>query len=262
MSLEIKKLSQLGLRDDNFYHITDENYIYLIENDSNIMIEENINAYLLDSSNNSNIYIKSLSNSNLEYTICNGKNTNTKFDVYGNVLVNELKFIESNENLNVNLLKENATFDLYRLVILDNSQSKFIDYVSHKEKKTNSNISNVGISMNKANINFDTTGKIEQGMSKSVCRQLTKGIITSNESVITSQPILFIDEYDVQANHGASIGKMSDEDLFYLMSRGLSKNDAFLLIVKGVIKPFIDRIPNDELKTNIDNTINKFVFGE
>ena len=262
MNLEIKKISQLGLRDDNFYHITDENYIYLIENDSNIIIEENVNAYLLDSSKNSNIYVKSLANSNLFYTMCNSKNTNIKFDIYGNVLANELQFEESNENINANLLIDSASFDLSRLVILSNNKSNFIDYVSHKNKKTNSNIYNVGISMNEANIYFDTTGKIEKGMSKSVCRQLTKGIITSNKSVVASKPILLIDEYDVIANHGASIGKMSDEDLFYLMSRGLSKNDAFLLIVKGIIKPFVDKLPNENLKNEIDNTINKFVFGE
>ena len=262
MNLEIKKLSQLGLGDDNFYHLSDENYIYEIEKDSNIIIEENKNIYLLNTSKNSNIYIKSLINSNLLLTLNNNVNTKFKFDVLGNVLVNALEFVETEENLNVNLLNQEATFELYRLVVLNNQKAKFIDYVSHNELKTNSNIHNVGISMNKANINFDTTGKILKGMSKSKCRQLTKGIIVDNESVITSKPILLIDEYDVIANHGASIGKMSDEDLFYLMSRGLSKNDAFLLMVKGVIKPFIDRIPNDDLKENVDKSISKIVFGE
>ena len=60
-----------------------------------------------------------------------------------------------------------------------------------------------------------TTGKIEKGMSKSKCAQLSRGIVMDDKSMIQAKPILLIDEFDCFANHGASIGKMSDEDLFY-----------------------------------------------
>ena len=88
-------------------------------------------------------------------------------------------------------------------------------------------------------------------MAKSKCVQLSKGIIMDDEAKITSKPILLIDEFDVIANHGASIGKMSDDSLFYLMSRGLTKKDAFLLVLNGIINPFIEKIFNEELKNEI-----------
>ena len=72
-----------------------------------------------------------------------------------------------------------------------------------------------------------------------------------DEAKITSKPILLIDEFDVIANHGASIGKMSDDSLFYLMSRGLTKKDAFLLVLNGIINAFIEKIFNEELKNEI-----------
>ena len=79
------------------------------------------------------------------------------------------------------------------------------------------------------------------------------------DSKITSLPILLIDEYDVEANHGASIGKMSDDDLFYLMSRGLNKTEAFLLMLEGIVNPFIQAIENEDLKKKALENISKMI---
>ena len=80
-----------------------------------------------------------------------------------------------------------------------------------------------------------------------------------DDSKITSCPILLIDEYDVVANHGAAIGKMSDESLFYLMSRGLKKTEAFLLILEGIIAPFIRMIQDETLKQKIADDLRKII---
>ena len=138
-----------------------------------------------------------------------------------------------------------------KLLFTNEGNQNFIQNVIHKAPKTFSNISNFGVALNKSNITFDTSGKIEKGMAKSKCVQLSKGIIMDDEAKITSKPILLIDEFDVIANHGASIGKMSDDSLFYLMSRGLTKKDAFLLVLNGIINPFIEKIFNEELKNEI-----------
>ncbi len=97
-------------------------------------------------------------------------------------------------------------------------------------------------------------------MAKSKCSQLSRGIVMDNTSTVTAKPILLIDEYDCFANHGASIGKMSDEDLFYLMSRGLTKDEAFLLILQGMVRPFVDNIPNEVIKNEIEESINKLIL--
>jgi Fe-S cluster assembly protein SufD len=121
--------------------------------------------------------------------------------------------------------------------------------------QTFSNIKYVGVAMNGSTLVFDTTGKIEKGMAKAKCSQLSRGVVMDNESQITAKPILLIDEYDCFANHGASIGKMSDEDLFYLMSRGLTKKEAFLLIIEGIVRPFINAILKEELRVQMKKKI-------
>jgi Fe-S cluster assembly protein SufD len=131
--------------------------------------------------------------------------------------------------------------------------------VKHNSPNTNSVISNFGIAMNGANISFDTEGKIFNKMSKSTCSQLSRGVVMDDESSVTSLPILLIDEFDVVANHGSSIGKMSDDDLFYLMSRGLTKNEAFLLMLDGIINPFVQAIENEEIKGQVLDKISKMI---
>ena len=60
-------------------------------------------------------------------------------------------------------------------------------------------------------------------MKNSNVYQTLKGIITSNEAIVEVNPILIIDEYDISAGHAATVGKIEEEALFYLMSRGLTK---------------------------------------
>ena len=81
--------------------------------------------------------------------------------------------------------------------------------------------------------------------------QKAKGLTLSKEAKIIAMPNLYIDEYDVIANHSATIGSISNDDLFYLMSRGLSKENATGLVVLGFIKPIIDNINDDTLKEEI-----------
>ena len=163
-------------------------------------------------------------------------------------------------NLEVLLEGEGASFEAKTLTIGAADKYSYIQNVIHNEKHTNSNITNFAIGLNNSNVNFDTTGKINKGMSGSDCRQLSKGIIISDDATITSEPILLIDEYDVFAAHGASIGKMSDEEMFYLMSRGLSKDEALTLIVNGLIEPFLEKL-GKENQEKYEEIINKIIEG-
>jgi Fe-S cluster assembly protein SufD len=79
----------------------------------------------------------------------------------------------------------------------------------------------------------------------------------SEHSEIACEPTLLIDEYNVEASHGAAIGKMDDLQLFYLLSRGLSETEAKALILSGYINPFINLIENDKLKKTVLTKINR-----
>ena len=75
-------------------------------------------------------------------------------------------------------------------------------------------------------------------------------------------PSMDVHEDDVEVSHEAAIGKIGEEDLFYLMSRGLSEEDATKMIVSGFIEPIIKKLPleyavelNKLIKVEIDNSV-------
>ena len=123
--------------------------------------------------------------------------------------------------------------------------------IYHPIKNTTSVFENYGIAKDNAKITLNNNATIKQGASRSVVKQKAKGLTLSKNASIKAMPNLYIDEYDVVANHSASIGSISKEDLFYLMSRGLTVEDASNLVVIGFIKPIIDNISDESLKDEI-----------
>ena len=68
------------------------------------------------------------------------------------------------------------------------------------------------------------------------------------DSRLDANPLLLIDEYDVEASHGAAIGKIDEEQLYYLMSRGLTLKVAESLIISGFLSPVLNILSTDALK--------------
>ena len=68
-------------------------------------------------------------------------------------------------------------------------------------------------------------------------------------------------EGDVDGHHAVSIGKMDEEKLFYLMSRGLDDRAAQQLIVEASFEPVLARIENDELRAEIAHYLERRLLG-
>lgn len=248
-------VSAMGLAKDNLIINKSEDVIYLIDDEISVCILDNVNASFIDVAKDKNINIKIGTNSSVDYIIIDGINSKRNYQVYGEINITEISLSQSVESIHIDLNQEYSAAFVKCLAVCSNMKNIYNQYISHNSKSTISNIMNVGVAINNANISYDTTGKINKGNSASKCQQISRGIVMDNNSEITAKPILLIDEYDCFANHGAAIGKMSDEDLFYLMSRGLKKNEAFMLILQGIIAPFIETIQIDEWKDKIQNQV-------
>lgn len=70
-----------------------------------------------------------------------------------------------------------------------------------------------------------------------------------------SIPSLEIDANDVRASHGATIGKIVDEYVFYLMSRGIPRNTAVRMVVEGFFYKVFDRMYNERIRTKLFNAV-------
>jgi Fe-S cluster assembly protein SufD len=73
--------------------------------------------------------------------------------------------------------------------------------------------------------------------------QANRNLVLSKQARADSIPGLEIQADDVRCTHGATVGKIDETELFYLLSRGIPKADARRLIVEGFFDPIMERIP-------------------
>ena len=236
--------------------IINENKEYLIPNDTdiNILVKENINASLIEKNDkNRNIKIEFENNSSIKYIsidLSNSSNKEIRLAKNNNLNMVLANFNGGNKDLKIYLDDEESNLDIKSIIMMKDNDDKEKIEVYHNAKNTTSKIENY-ITSNKAKIDVDVIGKIKKGMSNSNCVQKSRGIILTNDAKIKVMPVLLIDEFDVSANHGAAIGKIDEEGLYYLMSRGISKKDAEMLIIKGFLSPILSSLSNEELKDEI-----------
>lgn len=72
-----------------------------------------------------------------------------------------------------------------------------------------------------------------------------------------SIPALLCDEDDVQGEHAASAGQINENQLFYLMSRGLNERESKKLIVEASFRPILDKLPLEDLRETINKEIDR-----
>ena len=170
---------------------------------------------------------------------------------YGNLKLNHAEVSDSITDVytNVSLLEPHAVSTVKTVALTNETQNaRFEQNVQHFAKETEGYIENYGVSSDESCLVFEGIGKIHKGMKQSVARQKNKGIILSPKARLDANPLLLIDEYDVIASHGAAIGQIDEQQLYYLMSRGLSRVDAERLIIGGFLSPILTALESDAIK--------------
>lgn len=147
-----------------------------------------------------------------------------------------------------------------RLAALSDQVKKYYKIsILHNAKHTYGNMDNYGVVRNKGSLIIDGIGSISKSMSKSSTHQANKIIVYDKGCVAKANPYLYINEYDVKASHGASVGSINPEHLYYLESRGISKRDAMELVTYGYFLPITDFINNDTIQIEFEETLRKRV---
>lgn len=154
--------------------------------------------------------------------------------------------------INLNGNAANATWHLASLAS-KNDKKEIAVSVFHNAKSTFAKVDNYGVAKDNSKLVFSGTSHILNGMSKSKTHQNAKIMVFDPLSDAVAKPILKIDENDIEASHAAVVGKISDEHIFYLTSRGLSLDEARMLITLGYLKPIFKGF--DEQKVEKINNI-------
>lgn len=121
--------------------------------------------------------------------------------------------------------------------------------IVHKAPKTFSRVNLRGVMYDHADFQNDGLVRIERG-AKNADAFYTSKVLLFDESKGRSVPSLEIDENELKAGHASSVGRPSDAEIFYLRSRGLSKEDAEKLIVSGFFAPILAQLP-EKVQTKV-----------
>lgn len=161
-------------------------------------------------------------------------------------------------NATFNLIGDNANSEWHLASLgADNDRKVFNINFNHVAKNTTGIMSNYGVVEDESMMHFKGISHIKNGSIKSKTRQSAKIMVFDPKCHAKANPILKIDENDIEASHAAIVGKVNDEHMFYLCSRGISENDAKQLITLGYLKPITNYFEDEKYVQEIVDGIEK-----
>lgn len=156
------------------------------------------------------------------------------------------------------LEEENACVQVRMAALSKLKEDKTFEIVfNHNAKHTQGQMDNYGVVKEQGSLQIDSIGRISKGQKQAETHQTNKIMVFDPLCKASANPYLYIDEYDVKASHAAGVGKMDEDHLYYLQSRGLTKSQAMQLITYGYLKPVVDVIENEMIKKRFLKALDK-----
>ena len=103
---------------------------------------------------------------------------------------------------------------------------------------------------------------IKKNSSFSEAYQKNNNLMLSKKSTIHSNPQLEIYNNDVQCSHGSTTGELDDESIYYMMTRGINKNDAKNLLLKGFYQEILNKISSINIKEYLNKKLDNYFSNE
>ena len=203
----------------------------------NIITFDKDGEYILEYIESGNYKLELIINAHvklIEVSFDNELTIDNKYTVNNELKV--IKFYNNKkvvENVDIDLLKEGSNID-YHFANICKEEERYTINVNHKCKKTSSNIINRSIAFKNSILKFIINSNVKKEAIESELDQNTR-IVTMGECDAAISPNMFIPMDNVIAKHGSVIGSFKDDQVFYLMSKGINYNDTLKLLIKGYI---------------------------
>ena len=139
-------------------------------------------------------------------------------------------------------------------------ESEHADYDTtqeHAAPNTTSDLFFKGVLADSARAVWRGVIRVDKGAQRTDAYQENRNLLLSREAHADSIPGLEIEANDVRCTHGATVGQIDKMQLFYLMSRGLSRAQAEQLIVRGFFQPILDRIESAEVRESLSAALDQ-----
>ncbi|WP_062047462.1 Fe-S cluster assembly protein SufD [Bacillus sp. JCM 19034] len=134
-------------------------------------------------------------------------------------------------------------------------KQNFTTQIFHHGKHSEGHILKHGVMREAATSIYNGITKIEHGATKANGVQTERVLMLSEKARGDANPILLIDEDDVTAGHAASVGQVDPIQMYYLMSRGISRKEAERLVIHGFLAPVVEQLPIESVKSRLREAI-------
>ncbi len=166
-------------------------------------------------------------------------------------------------NMYVALNEEGGNCSLYGMYILDKKQVvDNFSYIDHVAPHCTSNEHFKGIMDDSSLANFSGCIRVRPDAQQTEAYQANNNLLLSENARINAKPQLIIDADDVKCSHGATVGQIDEEAMFYLRSRGIGRDEARMMMMFGFAHDIIRHVKLDPLREKIDDLIDKRLRGE
>jgi Fe-S cluster assembly protein SufD len=162
----------------------------------------------------------------------------------------------SKNRIEASLTGPGATAELKAIYMASGEQ--FFDFHTlqdHQVGNTTSDLLFKGALQDTARTVYAGLIKIEKHAARSDAYQANRNLVLSDKAKATSIPMLEIDNNDVRCTHGATVGPVDPNHLFYLRSRGIPEATAKRMIVQGFFGEVLDRIPFEQARTLVETEL-------
>ena len=195
---------------------------------------------------------------NRSIEVQSGQSTDMVFLVYPGV--------SCDVSLDVSLKGEGAEANIYGAYICGgNEKVKFAVDMHHDVPHCNSRQLFKGIAGGSSRVDFYGKIIVAQDAQRTEAYQENHNILISDDAKVDTKPQLEIYADDVKCSHGATIGRLNEEEQFYMRSRGISLEDAKVLQMISFIAPVLEKSPDEaqreavaaQFESDIRNIIRK-----
>ena len=200
-----------------------------------------------------NYKIDKIENKNIKYSFNNiEQNKNTISETF--ILSSGSNFFKS--EVNCNLKGEHSSAFVNGIFSLDkNKHHEIRTTVNHLTENTKSHQLIKSVLEDSSKAAYQGKIFVNSDAQKTDGYQLSKAILLNKDSEFNAKPELEIYADDVKCSHGSASGSLNEDSIFYLMSRGLSYNQARELLINGFLLDVVEKITDSEIKNLIKNMI-------
>lgn len=157
----------------------------------------------------------------------------------------------------IELCGEDAEVELYGVFVArEGANIKVYTEMRHNAPRCRSNQQVRGVASERGYGLFDGLVYVAPDAQQTEAYQQSRNVLLAPSARIQTQPQLEIYADDVKCSHGATVGQMNEEEIYYMRQRGLSEEDARSLQLGGFVQEIADKVADEALREEFERVVN------